>query len=119
LTGYLLVISTQAPYHSSAAIDGFEAALAATNVGLKLKYLFQHDGVFQLINPQAPQPLAHKNTYKKLTSLPLFDVEDIYACQQSIDTRELCVTNNGLDWQSLTRHETLQLIKAARQVLVF
>ena len=76
---YLLIISTRAPYHSSSAIDAYEAALAATNMGVSVKFLFMGDGAYQIENKQAPEQIGHKNLFKKLKALPLFDVEDIYA----------------------------------------
>ena len=119
MSAYLLIISSKAPYHSSNAIDAFEAALAATNVGLEVKYLFQHDGVFQLVKEQASEAIFHKNTFKKLSALPLFDVEEIYACKKSIDDRALDLSSTGIDWTALQTDEMIQLIHSAKQILVF
>jgi tRNA 2-thiouridine synthesizing protein C len=119
LKAYLLIISTQAPYNSSASTDAFEAALAATNVGLEVKVLFQHDGVYQMISTQSPEHIQHKNMFKKLKSLPLFDIEEIYIDNESIEVRELRITNNELDWQSICKSDMISLIGSAQQVLVF
>jgi len=120
LNGYLLIISTHAPYHSSHAIDAYEAALAATNVGIEVKILFQHDGVYQCLSSQEPNEIGHKNVFKKLNALALFDIEDVYIDQESIELRELRVPHNeNINWQLLGKKETLALQHAAQQILVF
>nr|WP_206663266.1 DsrE family protein [Ningiella ruwaisensis] len=83
----MLIISTHAPYHSSFAMDAYEAALGATNVGLEVRFLFQGNGVFQLLSAQTPAGIQHKNMAKKLKALPLFDIEDIYVCSKSVALR--------------------------------
>lgn len=120
MSAYLLIISTQAPYHSSAAIDAFEAALAASNVGLQVKILLEDDGVYQCVDSQQAESISHKNTYKKLCSLPLFDIEDIYVNQASIDIRELRITNTGkFSYSIINQNDVLLLKRASQQILVF
>lgn len=119
MSAYLLIVSTKPPYHSSAAVDAFEAALAATNVGLEVKILFLHDGVYQLIDTQYPQAIGHKNIYKKIMSLPLFDVEDIYVDTASMDARSLCITNVDIHWQPICENKKITLMQCAQQILVF
>lgn len=117
---YLLIISTQAPYHSSMAIDAFEAALAATNVGLNVKLLFQHDGIYQCLSSQQANQIGHKNMYKKLSALALFDVEDVYLDTESVNYRGLRITNSdAFAWQAANKNKVLELQRAAQHILVF
>ena len=119
MISYLLIISSKAPYHSSAAMDAFEAALAASNVGMEVKFLFQHDGVFQLLHGQDSTAIEHKSMYKKLSALALFDVEDIYVCKASIESRGLRLTQNDIKCSFIAPSELVSLTQAAQQVLVF
>ena len=123
MASYILVKTTQPPYSSSAAIDAIEAALAATNIGLNVKYLFINDGVYQLLNNQNSELIAHKNTSKKLSALPLFDVEDIYVCAQSATQRNIDMLTQdlvkALSVESLNAKQIFNLANNAKQILVF
>ncbi|WP_395343306.1 sulfurtransferase complex subunit TusC [Ningiella sp. W23] len=119
MNAYLLAVSTKAPYHQSAAIDALEAAYAATNVGIQVKILFLDDGVFQLIPDQNPQHIEHKNTFKKLCAMPLFDVEDIFADSQSANARSVELNLKDIPVQELNAEQRIALIHNAAQVLVF
>jgi tRNA 2-thiouridine synthesizing protein C len=119
LSAYLLIISTKAPYHTSASVDALEAALAASNVGIDTRILFQSDGVYQLLSSQAPEQIAHKNVFKKLSALPLYDIEHIYVDQHSLDERGLHLSASSIPWLALESHDTIKLIKNANNVLVF
>ena len=100
-------------------MDAFEAALAASNVGLEVRFLFQHDGVYQLLTQQDNQAIAHKSMLKKLSALPLFDIEDVYVDKYSVEQRSLSLSQDTLEWQSLNTHETMTLIESAKEVLIF
>ncbi|MFC4699339.1 sulfurtransferase complex subunit TusC [Glaciecola siphonariae] len=119
---YLLIITCRPPYHSSSDIDAFEAALAASNVGLEVKFLFKDDGILQLLPSQAPEHIHHKNTFKKLSALPLFDVSDIFVCHHSVRERDIVLAapdDSTLNWQMLDKAAVVALIQSASNVLVF
>jgi tRNA 2-thiouridine synthesizing protein C len=119
LNGYLLVINTKAPYHTSAAQDAFEAALAASNVGLEVRVLFDEDGVYQLVETQSPEVISHKNMFKKLCSFPLFDVEKIYVNDTALLNRGISLESDKLESTRLESEQVKTLIKNAHHVLVF
>jgi tRNA 2-thiouridine synthesizing protein C len=119
LNAYLLIITTHAPYHTSAAADALEAALAASNVGIDTRVLFQSDGVYQLLNLQQAEAIKHKNIFKKLSALPLFDVEHIYVDSSSLDARKLKLSQGAIPWLALNEDEVMSLIKNAKNILVF
>jgi len=123
MTPYLLIQTSQAPYSSSAAIDALEAAYAATNIGLNVKFMFVDDGVFQLLNHQNSDAIAHKSMAKKLAALPMFDIEDIYVCRASAEQRDINLEELALVEQlsvkSVAAETTQTLLLQASNVLVF
>lgn len=123
MTQYIMIQTSQAPYSTSAAIDALEAAYAATNIGLSVKFMFIDDGVFQLLNHQHSDAIAHKNMAKKLAALPMFDVEDIYVCASSAEQRGIILDELALveqiSAQSITSETTRALLLQASNVLVF
>lgn len=86
---------------------------------MTVKLLFQHDGVYQLLDSQNPEKIGHKNVFKKLSSMPLFEIDEIYLEQASIDSRALRITNSAIHWQSLGKSDMIHLMQSAAHILVF
>ena len=117
MTPYILIQSTRAPYSSSAAVDAYEAALAASNLGLRVKYVFVDKGIHQLNVNQQGQLISHKNMAKKLSALPLFDVEELYALSSSNITKEDLVLSDDIEF--IDHAAFVSLCENASQILVF
>lgn len=120
---YILIQTTAAPYASSHSIDALEAALAATNIGMSVKFIFIDDGLYQLANNQQSQAVGHKNLAKKLSALPLFDVDDVYVCTESAKKRHINLVDNtlmaSLSANVIDNKQLLSLVEHADHVLVF
>ncbi|MDT0594269.1 DsrE family protein [Glaciecola petra] len=114
---YILINSTKSPYSQSSANDAFEAALGASNIGVKVKFVFSGLAKYQLFTQQQANKINRKNMLKRLSSLPLFEVEDIYllssqSTDESIDAESMKIT--------LIEPEAFKsLCLNASQVLVF
>ena len=63
--------------------ESFDIVLAATSLEFDVSLLFMGDGVFQLICPEKSDLSA------LITALPLYDIQKIYAAQESLDQRRL------------------------------
>lgn len=113
----ILVILTTPPYGSSNAQDGLDFAVAGVNFGHEMQVLFEADGVWQLHPDQAP-PKGTKNVYKRITALPLFDIEECYACQHSL-TERLGETPLPDDVRAISPQAKAQLLDAADMVVRF
>jgi tRNA 2-thiouridine synthesizing protein C len=116
---YIVVQTSQAPYSTSAPIDALEAALAASNIGLKVVYMFIGDGVFQLIHEQRNIEISHKSVYKKLTALPLFDVDLLFAQALAIHNNKISLNKIRLNVNVIENEEIVKICAKAQQVLVF
>jgi tRNA 2-thiouridine synthesizing protein C len=120
---YILIQTTAAPYSTSLGIDALEAAFAATNIGLRVKFVFIDDGIYQLLNHQQSQAIGHKSLAKKLSALPLFDIEDIYVCAHSARERQIDLTDNllvnSLSVCVVDNQEMKGLLDHADHILVF
>jgi tRNA 2-thiouridine synthesizing protein C len=81
----LLFVFRHAPYGSTLAREGLEAALAAGAYGQQPSVLFLDDGVWQLLADQNGQPLSAKTHQAMLGALPLYDVDHLY-----VDAPSLC-----------------------------
>ncbi|QXI40387.1 sulfurtransferase complex subunit TusC [Pseudomonas xantholysinigenes] len=90
----LLIISRQAPWSGPSAREALDIALAGGAFDLPLGMLFLDDGVFQLAAGQHPDALQQKNLTANLQALPMFGVEELFACGHSL-------TRRGLDSSAL------------------
>ena len=84
-----LIISRAAPYGSAAAREALELALACALFDREVALLLLDDAVYQLLPDHSPGGIGQKNLGAIQQSLPLYDVEKIYVCQQSLESRGL------------------------------
>ena len=77
--------------------------------------LFLDDGVLQLAVGQAPQAVQQKDLTANLQALPMFGVESLYACAQSLALRGLSETS--LDVERLDSAALRALIDRYDQVI--
>jgi len=76
--------------HTSSALNSFEGK-EALDISLifgayeqNVSVLFYQQGVFQTLAKQNPESLGHKDYLSSIKSLDIYDVEQVYACQQSL-----------------------------------
>ncbi|GAA5523656.1 protein TusC [Microbulbifer aestuariivivens] len=115
-----LILCRRAPYGSALAREGLEAALASAAMDQIPDLLFSGDGIFQLLDNQAPEEIQQKSLLRNLQALPLFGVERIHICQQSLNRRGIGVDAIALPGLELTLVEdTGALIARYQHVLSF
>lgn len=113
----LLLISRQAPWSGPGAREALDIALAGGAFDLPLALLFLDDGVFQLRKDQQPALLQQKDLAANLQALPLFGVEELYACQRSLGERGLKVDELGLSVSVLDDESLRNLLGRFDQVM--
>ncbi|MCY4473325.1 MAG: sulfurtransferase complex subunit TusC [Kistimonas sp.] len=113
------VISTRAPYASTAVRDALETLLAAASCDLQGTLLALGDGVFQLLANQNPENVAQKNTGAMLGLLPLYGIDRVYACEEDIKERGLDGCPMAGQIQRIPRKEIAQLLAQQHWVLNF
>lgn len=116
----ILLISRHAPYGKSTAREAIDIALAASVYDQDISVLFMDDGVFQLLANQHAQSIDQKNIASILTALPLYDIENIFVHQESLDARALTSTELILeDLQILNNEAVGSLLNQQDQILSF
>ncbi|QKJ02737.1 sulfurtransferase complex subunit TusC [Yersinia mollaretii] len=95
-------VFTQGPHGSSAGREGLDALLAASALSENIGVFFLSDGVLQLLPQQQPEKILARNYIATFGVLPLYDVENCYLCEASLQHRGLSeVTNWVLDVEVL------------------
>jgi len=82
----MLVLITKAPYGSEDAYAGFRAALMISASGMKTDVLLIDDGVFNLVEKQAPADFP--SNLKEIKILRGLDVE-VYCMKNDLEKRSI------------------------------
>lgn len=106
----MLIISRQPPWAGPAAREALDIALAGGAYDLPVAMLFLDDGVYQLIDAQAPAHVQQKNLAANLQALPLFGIDDVFVCASSLQQRGLADHPLALAAKTLTREELQRLL---------
>ena len=86
-----LYILRQPPYQGALAREALDMVLATAAFDQQVSLLFINDGVFQLCTNQNSKTLQQKNIEKTLQAFALYNISEIYYCQDSMDQRGLSV----------------------------
>lgn len=114
-----LVISTRPPYgtpHARAAID---LALTAAAFEQEVTLVFLGEGVLQLLDAQDCEASGVKNVGKMIPALRLFDVRRVCFHRPSATGRNLDESRFTGAPEVIDDDELGNLVKSARQVMVF
>ncbi|KRP61310.1 sulfurtransferase complex subunit TusC [Pseudomonas trivialis] len=110
----LLVISRQAPWSGPSAREALDIVLAGGAFDLPIGLLFMDDGVFQLASDQNAKAVQQKDLSANLQALELFGIDDVFACNHSLEVRGL---NAPPSAQGLHSDAIAQLIDRYDQVI--
>ncbi|MEH6533986.1 MAG: sulfurtransferase complex subunit TusC [Photobacterium frigidiphilum] len=92
-----------APHGVSNGREGLDAVLATSAYSEDLHLFFMDDGVFQLLKNQQPDRVLSRDYIATFKMLELYDIENIYVCQHSMDIRGL--TKNDFIIEAITLDE--------------
>ena len=115
----LLLVFRRPAYGSGLARGGYDLALAAAAFEQPVSLLFMDDGVWQLLPDQQPGQIDAKSIESTLASLPLYDVESLYAEQRSLDARGLAAADLAAEVAVVDEARLRELMSSHDQVLVF
>ena len=107
-----LIITQSAPYGSSRAKEATDLALATALFDQQVAMLFMGDGVYQLLANQNPQAIEQKNLGAMQQALPLYDVEELYVCAESLQARGLSADDLSMSVTTLSGSEITTLFNA-------
>lgn len=115
----ILLINRTAPYGSALAKDALDATLAAAVYEQDLSVVFMDDGVFQLSKNQLSDALQQKNFASMLTAFPLYDINKIYVCSDSLNKRSLSTDDLVIDTTPLSGDQLRELVAEQDNLLCF
>ncbi|MBW3697384.1 sulfurtransferase complex subunit TusC [Vibrio sp. T187] len=107
------------PHSNSAGREGLDALLAASAYSEDIHVFFLGDGVTQLVGEQKPQEVLSRDYISAYKLMDLYDIENIYACEQSINNFGLLNVDKVIDVDVLPTEQICQRLAECDQVLTF
>ncbi|RLT97382.1 sulfurtransferase complex subunit TusC [Ketobacter sp.] len=114
-----LFINTKGPHSSQATRESLDAALASAAFGVPVGLLFLEDGVFQLKQGQQPSTADLKRTAPIFQSLGLYEISDVYVCEEDLHSRGLCQEDLLIDVTLLPASQIAPLLASYDNLLSF
>ena len=105
------------PYDGAFAREALDMALATAVFESSVSCLFLHDGVFQLMAEQKANASDVLSMEKSLQALPLYDVNNVYVCEQSLLMRSLYPECLFMSVQLLSANAMRQLYDQTQTVV--
>ncbi len=109
-----------APHGSASGREGLDALLATSALTDDIGVFFLGDGVFHLLTNQQPQKIHAKDYISTLKLLELYDIEAVYACRQSMESRGLVnIKELSIQVQQHSASSIRQLLERFDKIITF
>lgn len=113
-------VFTSIPHGNASGREGLDALLATSALTEDIDVFFLSDGVFQLLPNQQPQEILARNYISTFKILPLYDIENIYLCADSLKERGISEQNEWVvDANIINATQIRDKISACDVVLKF
>ncbi|MGB0894347.1 MAG: sulfurtransferase complex subunit TusC [Parashewanella sp.] len=107
------------PADNAKGREALDLAMLSASFDQHVSLLFIDEGVLNLRNDQQPELLGGRDYISTFKALPLYDIEDIYLCNQSLGEYDLSKSDLVIDAKLAEPIRVSSLIKEADEVLVF
>lgn len=115
----LAIVNTTAPFGNVNYRESLDMALANASYDRPIALFFSGDGVFQIVANTDGTLCGQKELGKNFGLLELYDIEDVYFCQQSLAARGLSSDDLIIDGTSLAEPQWFNQLSQFDQVLTF
>ncbi|WP_207896678.1 sulfurtransferase complex subunit TusC [Cricetibacter osteomyelitidis] len=117
----LAFVFRTAPHGTSVSREGLDALLAATAFcdENEIAVHFMDDGVLNLLKNQQPDHILQKDYIPLFKLLDLYDIENRYICEQSLQRFSLSEQDLVLNLQKTDRTLLMRQLNQAEKILVF
>ena len=115
----VLIINRSAPYGSSNAKESIDVALTCSIFEMPISLLFMDAGIYQLLKQQDGKRVEQKNLASILSSLPMYDIENLYVSQDTLNEYALQLDELCLPVEVLSSKEIADLVNQHDTVLSF
>ncbi|CAH0524484.1 sulfurtransferase complex subunit TusC [Vibrio hippocampi] len=107
------------PHSSSSGREGLDALLATSAFTEDIKVFFIAGGVNQLRKGQQAETVLSKDYISAYRLLELYDIEQIYICEQSLNQYGLTLTDCVIEGELLSHHAITAELSQCSKVVSF
>ncbi len=113
------IINRCLPHGSAQGRESLDLTLAMSAFNESLSLFFIGDGVYQLLDGQNPTESLQKHFQPLFKMLELYDVENIYVCQDSLHQRHITENDLMIDVSLLDTFQLKTKLALQDQLLSF
>ena len=107
------------PHSTAQGREGLDALLAASAYSEDIQVFFLGDGVTQLIVGQDTSGIYSRDYLPAFKLMDLYDIEDVYVCQSSMQAYGLNKTNLAIEAEVLPRASIGAMLNDCQKILTF
>ena len=115
----LCIVFRHGPHGTAKGREALDLALLSASFEQEVSLLFTDEGVLHLLNNQQPELVGAKDYIATFGALPLYDVETLLVCQDSLSELSIKATDCKFDAQVSTARQISTHLNDVDEVLVF
>ncbi|GAM63717.1 tRNA 5-methylaminomethyl-2-thiouridine synthase tusC [Vibrio ishigakensis] len=112
-------IFSSAPHSTAQGREGLDAILATSALSENITVFFVGQGVNQLLRHQQPQSILSRDYIAAFRLFDLYDVEQVYVCESSLNELGFEQDDLILDCEFLSKQQIAEKLSECVQVLRF
>ncbi|WP_213994936.1 sulfurtransferase complex subunit TusC [Arsukibacterium sp.] len=113
----IAIIQRQSPFNSGDGREALDLILALAAVEHQLTVIFCGDAVYQLLTVNQTSDFPLKRYQQGFKLFGLYDIEQIYVCQQSLQQRQLGSADIAVDAKQVSPAQLQQLLASQQQIV--
>ena len=114
---HIAIIQRQSPFNHSDAREALDLILALAAVEHQLTVIFAGDAVYQLMSVDHTTGFALKRYQQGFKLFNLYDIEQVYVCQHSLQQRQLKSRDLAIPAKPLDSAQLRQLLACQQQIV--
>lgn len=115
----LLIVQTNAPFGTSKIQESLDIVLAAGTFDQDVRLLIEDDACYQLLPNQQSNSIDQKNTRKMLTALPIYGIDKLFVCKESVEARHITANSSFDNIDFVCKDDIKTLYREADTVIRF
>lgn len=115
----ITVVFRHAPHGSACSREGLDFALLSASFEQQVTLIFVDDGVLNLLANQQPAHIGCRDYIATFKALPLYDIEQVFVCQQSLQARTLNLEHCAITVEPLEPEAITAQLQLADEVFVY
>ncbi|WP_392558707.1 sulfurtransferase complex subunit TusC [Orbus mooreae] len=112
------IIFNHPPHGSARGREGLDLSLALSDIN-QISIFFINNGVFHLLENQQPDKILLRDYIATFGMLELYDIENIYICQQSLIERKIDRLPHVIDGALVDKQTIVKLLADHNAIIQF